>query len=133
MQQTQQNRKNQGMNWIRQEKRLAIYLRDGMACVWCGVSVEEEVILSLDHLKPSSKGGSNKETNLVTSCHRCNSSRGSRPWKKFAEAVAIYTNHGRTVDSVINFVEMTRRRLLDIPAAKVLIAKRKTAVKVPQN
>lgn len=26
----------QGMNWIRQDKRLAIYLRDGLACVWCG-------------------------------------------------------------------------------------------------
>jgi 5-methylcytosine-specific restriction endonuclease McrA len=42
----------QGMNWIRQEKRLAIYLRDGLACGYCGDSVENGAKLSLDHLKP---------------------------------------------------------------------------------
>ncbi|KKK72946.1 hypothetical protein LCGC14_2898780, partial [marine sediment metagenome] len=33
--------KNQGMNWIRPEKRLAIYLRDGLACCYCGATVED--------------------------------------------------------------------------------------------
>ena len=28
-------RKWQGMNFVRKDLRLAIYLRDGMACVWC--------------------------------------------------------------------------------------------------
>src|SRR3990167_4136458 len=84
----------QGMNWIRQEKRLAIYLRDGMSCAWCGHSVEEGASLSLDHLAPHSKGGSNHESNLVTSCERCNKSRGARSVKAFAVAVAEYINHG---------------------------------------
>src|SRR5438128_11454104 len=33
--------KNQGMNWIRPEKRLALYLRDGLACCYCGEAVED--------------------------------------------------------------------------------------------
>ena len=51
----------QGMNWIRQDKRLAIYLRDGLACAYCGHSVESGASLSLDHLKPASKDGCNHE------------------------------------------------------------------------
>jgi 5-methylcytosine-specific restriction endonuclease McrA len=68
----------QGMNWIRQEKRLAIYLRDGCACVWCGAKVEEGAQLTLDHVRCHSAGGSNAASNLVTACKRCNDSRGAR-------------------------------------------------------
>lgn len=65
----------QGMNWIRQEKRLAIYMRDGMACAYCGASAEQGATLSLDHLLPHSRGGGNGEGNLVTCCTGCNSRR----------------------------------------------------------
>ena len=70
-------RKGQGSKWIRPDKRLAIYLRDGMACAYCGAGVEESgKPLTLDHLLPCSKGGGNHEGNLVTCCHSCNSKRG---------------------------------------------------------
>jgi hypothetical protein len=49
----------QGMNWIRQEKRLAIYLRDGLACCWCGFTVEDGVRFTLDHIVPRQMGGGN--------------------------------------------------------------------------
>lgn len=68
-------RKWQGMNWIRQEKRLAIYLRDGMACAYCGATIEGGATLSLDHLTPHVAGGSNHESNLITCCTLCNSQR----------------------------------------------------------
>ena len=48
----------QGANWVRREKRLALYLRDGLACVYCGEGVEDGVVLTLDHLVPHSHGGS---------------------------------------------------------------------------
>lgn len=66
-----------GGKWIRQDKRLAIYLRDGLSCVYCGAKVEDGASLSLDHLLPQSYGGSNGEGNLVTCCGRCNSKRGN--------------------------------------------------------
>lgn len=68
--------KGQGSKWIRKDKRLAIYLRDGMACAYCGKGVEESgAPLTLDHLLPCSKGGGNHEGNLVTCCLSCNSRR----------------------------------------------------------
>ncbi len=126
MRNTKANRKqrNQGMNWIRQEKRLAIYLRDGLACCYCGSTIEDGTRLTLDHIKPYSMGGSNEPTNLVTCCHRCNSSRGNRSWTQFAGAVAEYLNHGIKPEEIIGHIRNTRRRALDLAAAKELMERR---------
>lgn len=102
----------QGMNWIRQEKRLAVYLRDSLACAWCGFSLEEGAQLTLDHLKPHSKGGSNHESNLVTACKRCNDSRGARSQVGFASAVAEYINGGLTPEAILERVRSASRRSL---------------------
>ena len=102
----------QGMNWIRQEKRLAIYLRDGLACAYCGHGVEQGVQLTLDHVKPHSKGGSNHESNLVTACARCNSSRGARSVIAFSRAVAEYVNHGVQPNEIRRHVTNATRRVL---------------------
>ena len=114
----------QGMRWIRHEKRLALYIRDGLACAYCGVGVEDEARLTLDHLLPHSHDGNNDATNLVTCCHRCNSSRGDRNWCEFAGAVAHYLNHGVTAEQIITHIETTVQRPLEIKAAKELIARR---------
>ena len=116
--------RNQGMNWLRPEKRLAIYLRDGMACCYCGGSVESGERLTLDHITPHSRGGSNEATNLVTCCHRCNSSRGNRDWRAFAETVAAYLNHGVQGAAIIAHIETTTQRPLDVSGAKQIIARR---------
>lgn len=116
--------RNQGMNWIRKEKRLAIYLRDGLACCYCGEGIEDGARLTLDHLNPHSNGGSNSESNLVTCCHRCNSSRGNRDWQEFAGAVASYLNHGIAAEDIISHISTTVTRSLDVAAAKELISRR---------
>lgn len=121
---TDRKQTNQGMNWIRPEKRLAIYLRDGLACCYCGSSVEEGAKLTLDHLRPYASGGTNKETNLVTCCNKCNSSRGKRSWKLFAAKVAGYINHGVKAAQIVAHIEATRYRALDIIAARNLMARR---------
>ena len=116
--------KNHGMNWIRKEKRLAIYLRDGLACCYCGMGIEDEVTLTLDHLKCYTHGGSNNPDNLVTACLRCNSARGSRSWKRFAGHVARYVNHGVTSARIIRHIQRQARKGVDVKAAIRLIAKR---------
>ena len=112
------------MNWLRPAKRLAIYMRDGLACVYCGSAVEDGTKLTLDHLTPHSHGGSNHETNVVTCCHKCNSSRGNRDWHIFAATVAAYLNHDVTAAQIVSHIEITTQRPLDLAAAKVLIAAR---------
>jgi len=121
---TNRKEKNQGMNWIRPVKRLAIYMRDGLACAYCGATIEGGAQLTLDHLKPYSKGGSNSASNLVTCCARCNSSRGNRSYRVFAATVAAYINHGATAAGIIAFVGKTTRRTLPLAAAAELIAAR---------
>jgi len=46
----------------------------GLCCWWCGCSSEK---LTIDHLKPRSKGGSDSLENLRLACFPCNNSRGN--------------------------------------------------------
>lgn len=121
-----------GMNWIRQSTRLAIYLRDGLACAYCGHGVEDGAILTLDHITPHSKGGDNGAANLVTCCKRCNSSRGNRSLSAFARAVAEYLNHGVEADEIVQHVRNATRRSLKEhrEEARRLIERRGSAARV---
>jgi hypothetical protein len=112
------------MNWLRKEKRLAIYLRDGLACAYCGTGLEDGIKLTLDHVVPHSHGGTNAATNLVTACHTCNSSRGNATVMAFAERVAAYRNHGLTAMIILDHIHTTTQRPLDIPGAKAILARR---------
>lgn len=118
------------MNWIRQSTRLAIYLRDGMSCGYCGHSVEDGAELTLDHLRTYSAGGSNKPANLVTCCSRCNRSRGTRPVAAFARAVAEYLDHGITAAEITSHVRACTRRALPRDEANELIRRRGSVAKV---
>ena len=120
----------QGSNWCRPATRLAIYLRDGMACVWCGHGVEDGAALSLDHVKPHSNGGTNGPANLVTSCQRCNSSRGTRSVAEFARAVAAYLNHDATADEIVKHVRNCQRRTLPRAEARTQLARRGSVARV---
>jgi 5-methylcytosine-specific restriction endonuclease McrA len=116
-------KRTQGSKWIRREKRLAIYLRDGLACCYCGATLEDGAELSLDHIRPYSKGGSNEASNLVTCCKRCNSARGNRPLRVFARAVAEYTQT-TTADAIVRHADNCRRRQLDVAGAKTIMSRR---------
>lgn len=116
----------QGSKWIRPEKRYAIYLRDGLACAYCGAGPDDS-LLSLDHVVPHSRGGSNEATNLVTCCSRCNSSRGQRSVPNFARAVAVYLNQHDTAQLIVNHVRACTRRQLDLAAAKAILAARRAS------
>jgi len=51
--------------------RFSIFTRDGYTCRYCGKQAGD-VILHIDHIIPVSKGGTNDESNLITSCVDCN-------------------------------------------------------------
>ena len=54
--------------------RKLIHVRDGNKCVYC----KSEENLTVDHIIPSSRGGKNIWSNLVTACSRCNIRKGNR-------------------------------------------------------
>lgn len=58
---------------IPKKRRKRVYERDGHRCVECGSTDD----LTLDHIIPLAKGGTNAEVNLQTMCEPCNGRKGS--------------------------------------------------------
>lgn len=101
-----------GGSWIRSEKRLAIYIRDGFTCAYCGRDLRNASPrdVTLDHLLPRSAGGTNEATNLITACLHCNSQRGNKAYADYAPGGAL------------DRIEQNRHMPLNIELAKALIA-----------
>ena len=62
---------------ISKRLRFAIFDRDGFTCKYCG-SQSDTVTLHIDHILPVSKGGTNSQENLVTSCADCNLGKSNK-------------------------------------------------------
>jgi CRISPR/Cas system Type II protein with McrA/HNH and RuvC-like nuclease domain len=120
------NGQGQGMNWIRKDLRLAIYLRDGACCMWCGITLEDGAMLTLDHVHPYSQDGRNGADNLICACSKCNSSRGNRTAAAFAKATAQYINHGVTAKQILAAItEHTAQPIKEFrDEAKQILARR---------
>jgi len=56
--------------------RFEILRRDNHACRYCGATAPD-VKLTVDHVIPTSLGGSDEASNLVTACAPCNSGKSS--------------------------------------------------------
>lgn len=54
-----------------------ILIRDGFTCQYCGGNFNSTE-LTLDHVLPKVQGGSNRWTNVVACCKRCNLKKGGR-------------------------------------------------------
>lgn len=104
-------KRTQGMRWLRNSKRLALYLLYGMTCSYCKRHYNEVGRLTADHLHPYELGGSNDESNLVCACVNCNSKRGLMDWKEFIEKVEL--PEGVSTQDVIDFIEEKRQQALD--------------------
>jgi len=59
--------------------RTAIKDRDNHKCVYCGKSDN----LTIDHVRPRSKGGATTASNCVTCCRTCNQQKGSMQLEDF--------------------------------------------------
>jgi 5-methylcytosine-specific restriction endonuclease McrA len=60
----------------RKQLRAIVTARDGNICWLCGKPITGQV--SLDHVVPRSKGGSDSVDNLRPACLSCNIARGNR-------------------------------------------------------
>lgn len=107
-----------GMNWIRQEKRLSIYMRDNFSCLYCGVGIEQaEIVLTLDHVVHH---GSNDASNLVTACFDCNRAKSCWSLRKFLKECEHPERVQKRIERALakSLVEL-------LPEAKRVIAARK--------
>ena len=54
-----------------------LFRRDAHICLYCGEHFSE-ADLSRDHITPTSRGGQDRWTNVVTACKRCNHHKANR-------------------------------------------------------
>ena len=59
-----------------------LFGRDRFTCAYCGGKFPQTTNLSRDHIIPRSRGGTDTWTNVVTSCRKCNSKKGSKTLKE---------------------------------------------------
>ena len=52
----------------------------GRECTYCG---KKDVPLQVEHIKPKSKGGSDRVSNLCLACSKCNFKKGNKPVEEF--------------------------------------------------
>jgi 5-methylcytosine-specific restriction endonuclease McrA len=107
-----------GRHWIRDEKRLAIYLRDGIACIYCGAKLEDGIILTLDHLQSRKFKGTNEPHNLITCCQSCNSSRQTTPIQKWV------LRFGKKANKIMKTIEQKINTPIDVAETKKIMARR---------
>jgi 5-methylcytosine-specific restriction endonuclease McrA len=82
--------------------RRMVYLRDNFTCQYCGEQFQAKD-LTLDHVKPKSKGGNSTWSNLVTCCGTCN-------WLKGAKVIEPLT-----VPKEPNYWQMVKAAKMVIP------------------
>ena len=49
-------------------------------CAYCGRPPIDEKSLTIDHVRPRSRGGENTTSNCIPACKRCNHAKGSEEW-----------------------------------------------------
>lgn len=106
-----------GQKWIRNEKRCAIYARDGFRCVYCG----ERKRLCLDHLDPE---GGNAEDNLVSSCWDCNTDKGVDTLEAWLKRRVARGEDPEEIASLRQYVAIQTFLPIDLRLGKILDAHR---------
>ena len=107
--------------WLPAATRLAIYVRDGFACVYCGASLEDGTRLAIDHVLPRDLGGPDDPRNLVTCCSVCN---GDKRNMTLATYLRHLNDYGRPSDDVFDRVFLAMHRPLNMAHARRLLKKR---------
>jgi hypothetical protein len=75
---------------VTKTKRDFVFCRDGYKCVTCGTNQD----LTIDHIFPKSRGGSDKTHNLQTLCAKCNREKGDslpEDWETYIELMEADT------------------------------------------
>ena len=106
--------------------RSYVFHRDGARCAYCDNARAERY--ELDHIVPRSRGGADRVSNLVVSCHDCNVEKGNRSVEEFlarrpARLAAVKRNQRASLAgaSQMNIIvpELLRRlEAMDMPTAE---------------
>ena len=61
-------------------------------CAYCGTPpIEERSLLTIDHVRPRSRGGEDRTSNCIPACKRCNHAKGSQDWLEWFRLQPFYS------------------------------------------
>ena len=63
-----------------------LLLKFGHTCVYCG-GLSKDPVLEVEHMTPTSRGGTDRVSNLAIACHTCNQAKGRRTPEEWADAL----------------------------------------------
>lgn len=75
----------------RQQWRASIKEAWNNRCAYCGKPPIDDKSLTIDHVRPRSKGGEDKTSNVIPACAECNQSKSSRDWMEWFRRQEFYT------------------------------------------
>ena len=52
-------------------------------CAYCNQPPIDDKSLTIDHVRPKSKGGANNTKNCIPACRQCNHEKGSLEWREW--------------------------------------------------
>lgn len=64
-----------------------VFRRDGFKCRYCGI---DHVPMTVDHVILWEEGGATVEDNLLTSCGKCNKTRGNMPYQDWMKSKYVF-------------------------------------------
>ena len=71
--------------------RAAIKKAWNNCCAYCGKPPIDDSSLTIDHVKPKSKGGEDCTSNVIPACKKCNAQKGSEEWVSWYRMQSFYS------------------------------------------
>jgi len=90
------------------ELRAYLLVKYDYCCVYCK---KRDVPFELDHIRPKSRGGSDRASNLCLACHECNQAKGNQTAQEFGHPEAEEQAKAPLKDAAA--VNATRYRLVE--------------------
>ena len=70
-------------------RKISLLLRDGPHCIFCKKHIKDALDLTIDHIVPKIKGGSDSIDNTALCCKNCNDEKGRLLLTDFIKAKEI--------------------------------------------
>lgn len=67
--------------------RLWLWSKTNGRCGYCGVAFISSQEMTVDHIVPRTRGGSNDRSNKLACCAACNATKGNRPLRYLRDAL----------------------------------------------
>ena len=89
-------------------------------CSYCGRPPIDDKSLTIDHVKPRSRGGEDRTKNCIPACKRCNQAKGSEDWLAWYRLQPYYSleaevriRHWLETGDVLDWMEPGAEEWLD--------------------